>query len=53
AAAVAAYGQVLRGDELMNGFGFDDIGTLAGGQDNFWRQEFLRLNALAGSMKGG
>ncbi|PKP95695.1 MAG: hypothetical protein CVT75_00715 [Alphaproteobacteria bacterium HGW-Alphaproteobacteria-14] len=53
AAAVAAYGQVLRGDELMNGFGFGDIGTLAGGQDNFWRQEFLRLNALAGSMKGG
>lgn len=53
AAAVAAYGQVLRGDELMNGFGFSDIGTLAGGQDNFWRQEFLRLNALAGSMKGG
>jgi len=53
AAAVAAYGQVLRGDELMNGFGFSDIGTLAGRQDNFWRQEFLRLNALAGSMKGG
>ena len=53
AAAVAAYGQVLRGDELMNGFGFSDIGALAGGQDNFWRQEFLRLNALAGSMKGG
>ncbi len=53
AAAVAAYGQVLRGDELMQGFGFSDIGALAGGQDNFWRQEFLRLNALAGSMKGG
>jgi Ca-activated chloride channel family protein len=53
AAAVAAYGQVLCGDELMNGFGFSDIGALAGGQDNFWRQEFLRLNALAGSMKGG
>lgn len=53
AAAVAAYGQVLRGDELMQDFGFSDIGALAGGQDNFWRQEFLRLNALAGSMKGG
>ncbi len=53
AAAVAAYGQVLRGDELMQDFGFSDIDTLAGGQDNFWRQEFLRLNALAGSMKGG
>lgn len=58
AAAVAAFGQVLRGDELMRGYGFSDIGTLAGdqnkwGQDNFWRQEFLRLNDLAGSMKGG
>jgi Ca-activated chloride channel family protein len=35
------------------GFGFADIGRLAGQQDNFWRQEFLRLNELAGSMKGG
>jgi hypothetical protein len=58
AAAVAAFGQVLRGDEMMMGFGFAEIDRLAGeqntaGQDNFWRQEFLRLNALAGSMKGG
>lgn len=53
AAAVAAFGQVLRGDELMQGYGFDDIGGLAGSQDNFWRQEFLQLNELAGSMKGG
>ena len=53
AAAVAAFGQVLRGDELMQGYSFDQIGGLAGKQDNFWRQEFLRLNELAGSMKGG
>jgi Ca-activated chloride channel homolog len=53
AAAVAAFGQVLRGDELMQGYSFDQIGGLAGGQDNFWRQEFLQLNALAGSMNGG
>ena len=58
AAAVAAFGQVLRGDEMMMGFGFGEIERLAGeqntaGQDNYWRQEFLRLNALAGSMKGG
>lgn len=53
AAAVAAYGQVLRGDELMQGFGFEEIGKLAGSQDNFWRQEFLQLNALAAGMKGG
>jgi Ca-activated chloride channel family protein len=53
AAAVAAFGQVLRGDELMQGYGFDDITALAGRQDNFWRQEFLQLNELASSMKGG
>lgn len=53
AAAVAAYGQVLRGDELMQGYSFEQVGTLAGRQDNFWRQEFLQLNALAASMKGG
>ena len=53
AAAVAAFGQVLRGDALMMGFSHADIGILASKQDNFWRQEFLRLNELAGSMKGG
>ncbi len=53
AAAVAAFGQVLRGDEMMMGFSHADISALASKQDNFWRQEFLRLNELAGSMKGG
>ncbi len=53
ASAVAAYGQLLRGDNLMKGFGHSDIETLAGSQDDYWRQEFIRLNALAGSMKGG
>ena len=53
AAAVAAFGQVLRGDELMQGYSFDEIGALAGTQDNYWRQEFLQLNQLAASMKGG
>jgi Ca-activated chloride channel family protein len=53
AAAVAAFGQVLRGDEMMMGFSHADISALAATQDNFWRQEFLRLNDLAGSMKGG
>ncbi|MEP0393459.1 MAG: VWA domain-containing protein [Erythrobacter sp.] len=49
AAAVAAYGQLLRGDELMMEFSHDDVGVLAGRQSNFWRQEFLELNALAGA----
>jgi Ca-activated chloride channel family protein len=53
AASVAAFGQLLRGDTLMNGFTHDDIGALAGTQDNYWREEFLKLNALAASMKGG
>ena len=53
AAAVAAFGQILRGDELMMGFDHADVGRLAGRQDNFWRQEFLQLNALAAGMKNG
>ncbi|MEM6827297.1 MAG: VWA domain-containing protein [Pseudomonadota bacterium] len=53
AASVAAFGQILRGDDLMQDFDFDDVGKLAGRQDNFWRQEFLQLNAVAAGMKGG
>ncbi len=53
AAAVAAFGQILRGDELMMGYSHDDIGQLAGSQNDFWRQEFLQLNALAAGLKGG
>ena len=52
AASVAAFGQLLRGDELMQDFGFDDIERLAGSQKDYWRQEFLRLNEVARSMKG-
>ena len=51
AAAVAAFGQTLRGDELMKGFSYADIAALAKGQSDFWRQEFLRLAGVAGSMK--
>ena len=53
ATAVAAFGQLLRGDNLMNGFTHADIGALAGNQDNYWRKEFIKLNALAAGMKGG
>lgn len=53
AAAVAAFGQILRGDDLMMGFTHDDVGTLAGRQNNFWRQEFLELNAIAASTRSG
>ncbi|MEM9501220.1 MAG: von Willebrand factor type A domain-containing protein [Pseudomonadota bacterium] len=53
ATAVAAFGQILRGDEKMRDFDFDDVGALAGRQRDYWRQEFLQLNALAAGMKGG
>lgn len=53
AAAVAAFGQTLRGDPLMNGFSHAQIRDLAGSQNDFWRQEFVRLVDVAGGMKGG
>jgi Ca-activated chloride channel family protein len=53
AAAVAAFGQTLRGDEMMNGFTFDQIAGLARGQRDFWRQEFVRLVGVAESLEGG
>ncbi len=51
AAAVAAYGQKLRAIPPMGDFGFGDIEKLAGTQDDYWRQEFIRLAAVAGSME--
>jgi len=53
AAAVAAFGQTLRGDELMKGFTHAQITELAGTQQDFWRQEFIRLVGVADSLKGG
>lgn len=51
AAAVAAYGQILRGDPLMKGFTMAQAAALAGEQQDFWRQEFVRLAGLAESLK--
>lgn len=50
ATAVAAYGQALRGDPLLKGYSFDRIAQLAGRQEDFWRQEFVRLVGVAGSL---
>jgi Ca-activated chloride channel family protein len=49
AAAVAAYGQLLRGDTRLNGFTFADARALAqeGAGGNFWRREFVGLTELA------
>jgi Ca-activated chloride channel homolog len=51
AVAVAAFGQKLRGDPLMNGFSNARIVSLAGQQNDFWRQEFIRLVGVAGSLE--
>jgi Ca-activated chloride channel family protein len=49
AAAVAGYGQLLRGDTNLGRFSFADARRLAeaGAGDNYWRREFLRLTELA------
>ncbi len=52
ATAVAAFGQKLRGDAMLHGFTHAQIAALAGRQNDFWRQEFVRLVGLAGSMAG-
>lgn len=49
--AVAAFGQALRGDPLLNGFTHGQIARLAGHQDDFWRQEFLRLVGVASGIQ--
>ncbi|MCT2398130.1 YfbK domain-containing protein [Novosphingobium mangrovi (ex Huang et al. 2023)] len=53
ASAVAAFGQTLRGDELMNGYSGEQIASLAGTQSDYWRQEFLKLVDMADTLKGG
>jgi Ca-activated chloride channel family protein len=52
ATAVAAFGQRLRGDALLQGYSHAQIAALAGRQSDFWRQEFVRLVGLAGSLAG-
>ena len=56
-AAVAAFGQLLRGGKYTGEFGYDDISKLAQnarGKDGFgYRGEFLTLVNLAKSLDGG
>ena len=56
AAAVAGFGQLLRGGEYLETFGFDDVLELAResrGRDPFgYRGEFIKLVNLAGSLAG-
>ncbi len=51
ATAVAAFGQKLRGDPLLGGYSNAQIAGLAGRQGDFWRQEFVRLVGVAGSLE--
>jgi Ca-activated chloride channel family protein len=53
AAAVAAFGQKLKGDERIGSFGWDQIRRLAGEQTVFWRQEFIKLVDLAAARQPG
>ena len=48
-AAVAAYGQLLRGDTNMGRFGFGDVRRLAAASvgSDYWRREFVTLTELA------
>ena len=56
AAAVAAFGQLLRGGTYTGGFGYADVEALArdarGSDANGYRSEFLSLVQLAGSLNG-
>tara|TARA_R110001606_G_scaffold121486_6_gene253718 strand:- start:4973 stop:6475 length:1503 start_codon:yes stop_codon:yes gene_type:complete len=52
AVAVAAFGQKLRGDKYLGDYSFQKIGSLSGSGGDFWRQEFRKLNDLAGSSSG-
>lgn len=51
AASVAAFGQKLRGDTMLNDFTYPAIATLAGKQSDFWRQEFIQLVKAAEAQK--
>ena len=50
ATAVAAFGQKLRGDPLLGDLTYAGIAALADGQRDYYRQEFAKLVALAGSL---
>ena len=52
AAAVAAFGQKLRGDPLLGDFSLAQVRQLAGDHGDFWRQEFVRLVGVAEGLGG-
>ena len=50
ATAVAAFGQKLCGDPLLGNLTYAGIASLADGQRDYYRQEFAKLVAIAGSL---
>jgi Ca-activated chloride channel family protein len=50
AAGVAAFGQYLRGDELLGGFGPRQIASLVGPQRDYYRAEFVKLVEASAGM---
>jgi Ca-activated chloride channel homolog len=53
AAAVAAFGQKMRGDKYLGGFGYADVRALAGSPNGYLREEFVKLTRLAESQSRG
>jgi Ca-activated chloride channel family protein len=51
--AVASFGQRLRGDKYLNGYGWRDITALAGAPNDYYRQEFVKLVGLASAQSRG
>lgn len=49
ATAVGAFGQKLRGDPMLADYSWRNVERLAGRQDDFYRQEFIKLVGLAGA----
>ena len=54
AAAVAGFGQLLRGGNYMGGFGYDAVKQLArsarGSDEGGYRQAFVKLVEMAGAL---
>jgi Ca-activated chloride channel homolog len=53
AASVAAFGQKLRGDKYLGDFSWRDMRGLAGNQNGYLREEFVKLTRLAESQSPG
>ena len=51
AVAVAAFGQKLRGDTLLGGYGYQQIAALAGDSGDEWRRGFVAMVGKADALR--